>query len=140
MRSVGAGSGVASSGSMRACAKACAVLTLVVTICAPALAQSVVPGPFSSWSEEQKAQAAALLKAGSDAACAAYLAAKNNPENAGNRRPVFESAACVDAYTVNHVPPDYPGLAQIKAGVMPNYNNAKALGSEMPLPVFQLTP
>lgn len=118
-------------------ARTLAVLALIVTTSAPAFAQSVLPGSYSSWTDAQKTQAAQLLKQGSESACASYIDAAKNPANGGGQRAAYEAAACIGAYYVNHLPSDYPGLDQIKAGVMQNYNNAKALGSNIPVPAFK---
>jgi hypothetical protein len=118
-------------------ARTFAALTLVAMSSAPAFAQSVLPGSYSSWTDAQKTQAAQLLKQGSEAACASYIDAAKDPQDGGGQRAAYEAAACIGAYYVNHLPSDYPGTDQIKAGVMQNYNNAKALGSNIPVPAFK---
>lgn len=118
-------------------ARTVAVLTFVAAASSPAFAQSVLPGSYSSWTDAQKTQAAQLLRGGSESACSSYVDAAKDPQNGGGQRAAYEAAACIGAYYVNHLPSDYPGLDQIKAGVMQNYNNAKALGSNIPVPAFK---
>ena len=87
----------------------------------------VIPGPYSSWTDQQKIDAANLLKQGSNAACQDYIS--RAPQS---QRAAYEAAACIGAYYVNHLPEDYPNLDEIKADAIKAYENAKALGSTAP--------
>lgn len=104
---------------------------LVFALSAAAAAQNVLPGSYSSWTDAQKSQAAQLLKNGSSAACAHYI---SDAQTNGGQLAAYEAAVCVGAYYVNHLPNDYPNLDSIKASVIQNYRNAKALGSNIPVP------
>ena len=105
-------------------------VALAAALPSTVLAQQVLPGSYSSWTDAQKANAAQLLKAGSNAACERFNEAKERVGQLAS----YEAAVCIGAYYVNHLPPDYPNLDQIKAGVLRNYQSAKALGSNIPVP------
>lgn len=108
----------------------------VLALSAAAIAAQVLPGTYSSWTAAQKATAAQLLKQGSNVACERYITEAK--QNVGQLA-AYESAVCIGAYYVNHLPPDYPNLDEIKASVLTNYQSAKALGSTIPVP-FVATP
>jgi hypothetical protein len=94
-----------------------------------AAAQSLPPGPYSSWSKQQQQQAANSLKEICAKVCAPYTAATN----AGGIRASYEAAACTSAGFYNRLPKDYPGLPGIKQSADQNYEQAKKLGSNAPV-------
>jgi hypothetical protein len=89
---------------------------------------SIMPGPYASWTDAQKSEAAQRLKNGSNEACSTYL----QRAAAGGMRATYESAACIEAYFVLHLPADYPDLDAMKASAQKNYELAKSLGSDIP--------
>jgi hypothetical protein len=108
--------------------QAIAALGLFAISLATAAADTqVIPGPYSSWTDAQQTQAAQLLKAGSEAACQQYISNASS-----SQRSAYEAAACLGAYYVNHLPPDYPNLNSMKKNALDAYNNAQALGSNAP--------
>ena len=105
-----------------------AIAAFQVLALSPVLADQVLPGPYSSWSNAQISEAASLLKNGSNANCSIYV----QRAQAGGMRATYEAAACIEAYYVLHLPTDYPGLDAIKAAANQNYQMAKQLGSDIP--------
>jgi hypothetical protein len=94
-----------------------------------ASAQSLPPGPYSSWSKQQQQQAANSLKE----ICAKVCAPYTDAAKAGGMRASYEAAACTSACFYNRLPKDYPGLSAIKQSAEDNYAQAKKLGSDAPV-------
>ena len=86
-------------------------------------------GPYSSWSKAQQDQAAMALKNICGSQCATYHQKAVN----GSMRASYEEAACTAACFVNHLPNDYPNLEAFKQSAIQNYNEAKKLGSNVPV-------
>jgi hypothetical protein len=87
----------------------------------------VFPGPYSSWSAAQKAQAAQSLNQSSIGACQTYVDKATTSKAAQ-----FEALACEAAYFVNHVPPDYPSYNLMKTTATNAYDSARAAGANPP--------
>jgi hypothetical protein len=102
---------------------------LIGLLASVASAQSLPPGPYSSWSRQQQQQAANSLKEICAKVCEPYTAAAK----AGGMRASYEAAACTSACFYNRLPKDYPGLAAIKQSAEENYAQAKKLGSNAPV-------
>ena len=107
---------------------ACTVVAQMLCASAARADDSVLPGPYSSWTDGQKTQAAFLLKNQSNQHCYMYIQRAEN----GGMRATYESAACIEAYYVLHLPADYPGLDALKDAARKNYAMAKSLGSDIP--------
>jgi hypothetical protein len=87
--------------------------------------------PFSQWTQGEQQSYANQLKQICSRQCAAYM-----PQGSSVpvQRTLYEAAACQNACFAGHLPADYPGLANMKKSAWDNYNQAKALGSPMPVP------
>jgi hypothetical protein len=96
---------------------------------APAAADDtqVFPGPYSSWSPTQKAQAAQILNQASISTCQTYVDKATTSKGAQ-----FEALACEAAYFVNHTPPDYPSYDMMKSTALSAYRSAQAAGVNPP--------
>jgi len=106
-----------------------AVVAIVLSSfsCVMAADAQIFPGPYSSWSAEQKAQAAQSLTQSSIAACQNYINEATTSKGAQ-----FEALACEAAYFVNHVPPDYPSYDLMKSSAINAYKSAQAAGANPP--------
>ncbi len=87
----------------------------------------VFPGPYSSWSADQKAKAGQVLNAASIAACQTYVEKATTSKGAQ-----FEALACEAAYFVNHVPSDYPSYGMMKSTAVDAYKSAQSAGVNPP--------
>nr|WP_294504869.1 hypothetical protein [uncultured Rhodopila sp.] len=89
--------------------------------------------PFSQWTGGEQQQYANHLKQICNSQCAEYVPQSSSVPV---QRTIYEAAACQSACFAGHLPADYPGLANMKKSAWDNYNQAKALGSPMPVPTF----
>ncbi|SKA39159.1 hypothetical protein SAMN02745126_06149 [Enhydrobacter aerosaccus] len=101
--------------------------TAVLLVAAPAFAQGMPSGSYSSWSEAQKQQAATFLgeHCQQAAQCGGYIATAQ----AGTTRASYEAASCIAACFVSNLPTDYPDLEEIRQVALTNAEQAKKLGS-----------
>jgi hypothetical protein len=110
------------------------VLAIAGAIGVASAAQAQMPQkPFSQWTQAEQQQYAVHLKQICTPQCARYM-----PQGSGapQQRTMYEAAACQEACFAGHLPADYPGLAEMKKAAWDNYNQAKALGSPMPVPTI----
>ena len=105
-------------------------VTIATWTSAPAQAQ-MPQKPFSQWSQSEQQQYADQLKQICNPQCARYMLQGSSTPG---QRTIYEAAACQNACFAGHLPADYPGLANMKKAAWDNYNQAKALGSPMPVP------
>jgi hypothetical protein len=110
------------------------VLTLTVIVVQAAAtmptvhAQAMPSKPYSQWTRGEQQTWAQHLKKICTPKCARYV-----PTQQGQRG-FYEASACTIACFAGNLPADYPGLANMKQSAWQNYNQAKALGSNMPVP------
>ena len=100
----------------------------ILVLCPIAYAGSLPEGPYSSWSQSQIQSAAVTIRSMCESECMPYT----EEAKEGGQRASYEAAACAIACFVNHLPADYPGLDNMKASAIENYENAKRLGSNAP--------
>ncbi len=106
---------------------AAAAMGLASLSLASAADTQIFPGPYSSWSADQKAQASQVLNQASIAACQTYVEKATTSKGAQ-----FEALACEAAYFVNHVPPDYPSYGLMKTTAANAYKSAQGAGVNPP--------
>ncbi len=106
---------------------ALAAMGLASLSLASAADTQVFPGPYSSWSAAQKAQASQILNQASITACQTYVDKATTSKGAQ-----FEALACEAAYFVNHVPPDYPSYGMMKTTAVNAYQSAQGAGVNPP--------
>ena len=94
------------------------------------------PGTFSQWTEVQKKTAHARIGGFCQYLCVDAYGNTSFPNAAAAERAKAEVKVCLGACIVNHLPADYPQLAELKQQLRADYEKAKQLGSAVrwPLP------
>jgi hypothetical protein len=127
---------------------------LALAFCAPTLAQTpqaeinayaikapisgLPKGPYSHWTAGQRQSVFGHVRGFCQFLCMDKYANMTFPDRTAADRTVTESKICLGACIAEHLPSDYPGLAELTRQLRTDYNHAKQLGSTTPWPLSRL--
>jgi hypothetical protein len=93
------------------------------------------PGMYSQWTEEQKKTAIKRVGGFCEFLCVDSYGNTSFPNKAAAERAKAEAKVCLAACIVNHLPADYPQLAQMKQDLRSDFEKARKLGSAIAWPL-----
>ncbi len=94
-------------------------------------------GAYNQWSDQERITAHKRIGGFCDYLCVdAYGNGSFTSVQAADRAKA-EAKVCLGACILNHLPPDYPNMPQLKQQVSTDYAEAKRLGSTLPWPLPQ---
>jgi hypothetical protein len=93
------------------------------------------PGPYSGWSEEQRAQAVKLIKLNcTRAGIGATMSIAQQKGSDDQKKEELQTLAL--ACFAAHLPADHPAREKYEREALQHYEAAKALGADLPAPTF----
>ncbi len=105
------------------------------------IAKAPIPGvppgsnSYSQWSEGQRKTAFGRIRGFCQFLCVDKYSGASFKSRAAAERTMTEAKVCLEACIVNHLPPDYPGLAGLKQQLHADYGKVRQLGSPIPWPL-----
>jgi hypothetical protein len=94
-------------------------------------------GAYNQWSDAERVAAHKRIGGFCEFLCVDAYGSSSFPNAQAADRAKAEAKVCLGACVANHLPPDYPAMAQLKQQVHTDYAEAKRLGSRLPWPLPQ---
>jgi hypothetical protein len=93
------------------------------------------PGTYSQWTEAQRKTAYRRIGGFCEFLCVDAYGNRSFPNVAAAEKAKAEVKVCLGACIVNHLPADFPQLAELKQQLRADYDKARQLGSPIKWPL-----
>jgi hypothetical protein len=97
--------------------------------------EGLPPGSYGQWTGEQRQKAVTRIGGFCQYLCVDAYGATSFANEAAAELAKNEAKICLGACIANHLPGDYPQLAELKQQLRADYEKAKQLGSKAPWPL-----
>ncbi len=94
-------------------------------------------GAYNQWSDQERITAHKRIGSFCEYLCVDAYGKGSFPNAQSADRAKAEAKVCLGACILNHLPPDYPAMPQLRQQVSTDYAEAKRLGSTIPWPLPQ---
>lgn len=97
--------------------------------------EGLPPGTYAQWNSEQREKAFKRIGGFCQFLCVDAYGATSFPNEAAAELAKNEVKVCLGACIANHLPGDYPELAELKQQLRADYEKARQSGSKAPWPL-----